>query len=236
MNLGGRIKKVREQLKLTQEELARRARLPGKQQTIQALETRDSKRSEYAAALCDALGVNLQWALTGQGPQWRKNGEVEPESGAKAFHPEDPAGDEEIRIAEETVKFSGGRGHLVSYEPATDREPATYRLSWFHKERINPARAKRFRVVGNSMEPLLYSGDSILVNLDETQVREGLVYVFRHGDELKVKKLFPKSDGSLILRSINREEYPDDVVPAEQVAEQVTIIGRVRDKSGRGGL
>lgn len=154
----------------------------------------------------------------------------------RAFHPEDPAGDEEVRIPEETVRFSGGAGHLVSYEISNDREPATYRISWFQKERINPSKAKRFRVVGDSMEPLLYPGDSILVNLEETTVREGQVYVFRHGDELKVKKLFPKSDGSLVLRSVNREEYPDDVVPPDVVAEQITIIGRVRDKSGRGGL
>jgi phage repressor protein C with HTH and peptisase S24 domain len=72
--------------------------------------------------------------------------------------------------------------------------------------------------------------------MEETTVREGLIYVFRHGNELKVKKLIPKADGSLVLRSINRDDYPDDTVPAEVVAEQITIIGRVRDKSGRGGL
>ncbi|MDR3414610.1 MAG: S24 family peptidase [Nevskia sp.] len=155
----------------------------------------------------------------------------------RGFHPDDPARDDEIRIPEDRVRFSGGNGqYAVSYEAISDSEPATYRLSWFQKERINPKKAKRFRVTGNSMEPLLFPGDSILVNLEETSVREGQVYVFRHGDQLKVKKLIPKADGSLVLRSINRDDYPDDTVPADQVADQITIIGRVRDKSGRGGL
>ena len=55
----------------------------------------------------------------------------------------------------------------------------------------------------------------------------------RRNDPLKS---IPRADGSLVLRSINRDEYPDDIIPADQVADQITIIGRVRDKSGRGGL
>jgi phage repressor protein C with HTH and peptisase S24 domain len=177
------------------------------------------------------LGVTTDWLIDGKGPKTAGDPAL-----IKAVHPEDPAGDEEVRIPESKVKFSAGHGHSISYEAEPDREPATFRLSYFQKERLNPAKCKRFRVVGRSMEPLLYPDDAILVNLEETQVREGFVYVFRHGDELKVKKLIPRSDGSLVLRSINRDEYPDDIVPATQVAEQITIIGRVRDKSGRGGL
>jgi phage repressor protein C with HTH and peptisase S24 domain len=149
--------------------------------------------------------------------------------------PGEPSGDEDIAIPEYRVHFSGGHG-AITYEAEPDSQPATFRASYFQRERLNPARCKRFRVVGRSMEPLLFPGDAILVNLEETQVREGLVYVFRHGDELKVKRLMPRSDGSLVLRSVNREEFPDDLVPAQQVAEQITIIGRVRDRSGRGGL
>jgi phage repressor protein C with HTH and peptisase S24 domain len=181
--------------------------------------------------IAEAYGISLDWLTYGRGPRLRGGREL-----VKAFHPEDPAAEEEVRIPESRVRFSGGHGHKPSYEAVDDSEPATYRLSWFQKERINPKKARRFRVTGNSMEPMLYPGDSILVNLEETTVREGLIYVFRHGDQLKVKKLIPRSDGSLVLRSINREEYPDDVVPAAAAAEQITIIGRVRDKSGRGGL
>jgi phage repressor protein C with HTH and peptisase S24 domain len=183
------------------------------------------------------LGITTDWLIHGTPP--KLPGTAEGKSGKAliaTFHPEDPANEGEVRIPESRVKFSGGHGHTVSYEAIDDSEPATYRLSWFQKERINPKKAKRFRVTGRSMEPMLFPGDSILVNLEETTVREGLIYVFRHGGELKVKKLIPKADGSLVLRSINREEYPDDVVPAKAVAEQITIIGRVRDKSGRGGL
>ena len=42
-------------------------------------------------------------------------------------------------------------------------------------------------------------------------------------------------DGTLILRSDN-PRYPDESVPPELVDEHITIIGRVRDRSGSGGL
>ena len=184
---------------------------------------------KHLPTLADKLGIPMDALFLDEG---FAAGEL-----IRTFHPEDPTGEEEVRVPESRVRFSGGPGHFVAaYEVDEDREPATYRLSWFQKERINPRRVKRFRVVGRSMEPMLFPDDSILVNLDETAVREGLVYVFRHGDEHKVKKLIPRADGSLVLRSINRDEYPDDIIPADQVADQITIIGRVRDKSGRGGL
>jgi transcriptional regulator with XRE-family HTH domain len=212
----------REAISLWETPDARRRTRPSAEQLARFARETGAPLEDYL--LNDRAPLNAVWLSAGEG------------GGIRPLGPEDQASDEEVRIPESRVKFSGGPGHLMSYEVADDREPAFYRRSWFQKERINPKKTMRFRVTGRSMEPLLYPDDSILVNLEETQVREGLVYVFRQGDELKVKKLIPKSDGSLVLRSINRDEYPDDVVPADQVAELITVIGRVRDKSGRGGL
>lgn len=130
--------------------------------------------------------------------------------------------------------FSGGAGRL-NYEIIEDDEPATYRLSWFQKYGLNPDRVRRFRVTGDSMEPLLFARDTILVNLDETQVVDGRLYAIRYGDQLRVKYLSRRLDGTLVLRSVN-PAYKDEEVPAELANEHITVIGRVRDRSGTGGL
>ena len=66
MNLGGRVKQERERLKLSQPQLA--AKVDNMtQQALGALESRDSKTSDKAPALADALGVSLRWLLTGEG-------------------------------------------------------------------------------------------------------------------------------------------------------------------------
>lgn len=155
-----------------------------------------------------------------------------------AIHPDDDLPDGMINVMEYRVSFSAGNGHTPNYELIEEREPATYRLSWFQRERINPNNVKRFKVTGDSMEPFLYSGDSVLVNLaenDPTRIVDGKVYAIRYGDELRVKRLHRRLDGTLTLRSEN-PAYKDEDVPPELAEEHITIIGRVRDKSGAGGL
>jgi transcriptional regulator with XRE-family HTH domain len=65
MNLGARIKEVRERLNISQPELSRKSGIS--QQALSNLEQRDSKTSEWAPHIADALGVSLRWLLTGSG-------------------------------------------------------------------------------------------------------------------------------------------------------------------------
>lgn len=149
--------------------------------------------------------------------------------------PSDELPDGVIAVPEWNVRFSAGNGHEATYEIVEDSEPAYYRRDWFIKERINPTRVRRFRVTGDSMQPFVYPGDHVLVNMAETEVVDGKVYALRYDSELRVKRLLRRLDGTLILRSDN-PEYGDEIVSPELVQEHITIIGRVRDRSGSGGL
>lgn len=152
-----------------------------------------------------------------------------------AIHPDDEEREDIIYVPESRIEFAAGNGRTATYELIEDQEPASYRLSWFHKHRINPHNVRRFRVSGDSMEPLLFARDTILVNLDETSIIDGKLYAIRYGDELRVKYLRRLLDGTLILRSVN-PLYDDERIPPELAQESISIIGRVRDRSGTGGL
>lgn len=152
----------------------------------------------------------------------------------RSYDPDDGVPDDVILVPESRIEFAGGDGK-INYELVEDEEPATYRRSWFQKYGINPDRARRFRVAGDSMEPLLFARDTILVNLDETQVIDGRLYALRYGDQLRVKYLIRRLDGTLVLRSVN-PAYKDEEIPTELANEHITVIGRVRDRSGTGGL
>lgn len=155
--------------------------------------------------------------------------------GVRTYHPDDEPDPDTVFIKESTIRFAAGNGHKVHIELVEDSEPATYRLSWFAKERMNPKRCGRFRIIGRSQEPFLFPGDTILVNFDETDIKNECVYALRYDDELRVKKI-RKNISGLTLISWNDREHPPEFVPADKVDEHITIIGRVRDKSGRGGL
>lgn len=156
-------------------------------------------------------------------------------AGIIALHPEDPLPEGVIAVPESRIEFSAGPGREPHYELLEDSENATYRLSWFQKERINPARVKRFRVKGDSQEDFLFHNDTVLVNLDETNIVDGKLYAIRYENDLRIKFLFRKLNGSLVLHSKN-SKYPDEEISPELANEHISIIGRVRDKSGKGGL
>lgn len=151
-----------------------------------------------------------------------------------AYDPDDGIPEDVVLVPESRIEFAGGDGR-INYELVEDQEAATYRRSWFQKYGINPDKVKRFRVTGDSMEPMLFARDTILVNLEETQVVDGRMYALRYGDQLRVKHVSRRLDGTLILRSVN-PAYRDEEIPAEMANEHITIIGRVRDRSGTGGL
>jgi phage repressor protein C with HTH and peptisase S24 domain len=87
--------------------------------------------------------------------------------------------------------------------------------------------AKCIRVVGNSMEPRLSDGDIVGINTDDRRIRDGKAYGVRHGDLLRVKFLIEQPDGGVIVRSMNRDEFQDELLTKQQKTEELTVLGRV---------
>lgn len=187
------------------------------------------------------LGVDPLWLETGNGvanlislTKVATPNDHQSTSRVTAIHPDDERQEDIVYVPESKIQFSAGSG-AVAYEIVEDEEPATYRLSWFQKYGINPERVRRFRVSGDSMVPMLYPKDTILVNTDETNIVDGKLYAIRYGDDLRVKYLSRRLDGTLILRSLN-PAYKDEEISPEMAQEHISVLGRVRDRSGTGGL
>ena len=139
-----------------------------------------------------------------------------------------------VAIPEYDIDFSCGNGQSL-FE---DREPVRYVYylrSWFVENKINPHRAVRARIKGDSMQPFLWEGDSALLNLDETHVIDGSVYAFSIDEDLFIKRLAMIPGVGLKVISDN-PTYDPLVLEAEKFSERLRIFGRGRDKSGRGGL
>lgn len=139
-----------------------------------------------------------------------------------------------VAVPEYDIDFSCGNGKSL-FE---DRDPVRYVYylrSWFVENKINPHRAVRARIKGDSMQPFLWEGDSALLNLDETHVIDGSVYAFSIDEDLFIKRLAMIPGVGLKVISDN-PTYDPLVLDAEKFSERLRIFGRVRDKSGRGGL
>jgi phage repressor protein C with HTH and peptisase S24 domain len=197
-----------------------------------------TKKIEGANAykVASFFAADPEWVQTGKGEPYKKI--IFLSTKVIDWHSDDKIPEGFIAIPKWKVSFSAGNGHTLSYEIIEEGQPAIYRNDWFQREHINPKTAKRFEVVGDSMEPFLFPGDTILVDTSDTDINrilDGRVYAIRYGDELRIKRLFRKLDGTIVLRSDN-SSYQDENVAPELVSEHIALIGRVRDRSGGGGL
>ncbi|WP_282270034.1 XRE family transcriptional regulator [Stenotrophomonas sp. PS02298] len=146
----------------------------------------------------------------------------------------------EVAVAEVDVVVSAGPGARVP-EFVQTQYRMTYQLSWFRSIGARPEDIVVMKVTGDSMERTLFHGDRIAVNTaDSRSILDGRVYVFTTGGvepDVKIKRLFKTSDGKLRVVSDNNDKvlYPDEILSGEDAAN-VHVIGRVVDRSGRGGL
>lgn len=149
--------------------------------------------------------------------------ETRPLSGGFAAF--DGAGDDEYRaIPRLPLDASAGPGSTGAQEILYD----AYRFSrrWLREMGLEGADLSAIRVEGDSMEPLLRSGDEIFVDRSKRS-GEG-VFVVRIGDALHVKQVRASAPDTIALISAN-EAY----APLELPREEVEVIGRVVWKGGR---
>jgi phage repressor protein C with HTH and peptisase S24 domain/DNA-binding XRE family transcriptional regulator len=253
--IGEILKEARKKLDMSQEDVAKRVREITRDKFSRAalsqIESGDTKKPtpHNLQAACDALGIDFRSALNGKlifvreaiegevvrsslpAPEKYEDQEIGSTESIIAYHPDDPLPEGFISISKSKVSFSAGNGYKITYELIEDGKPAIYRLDWFIDKKINPNNVKRFEVVGDSMEPYLFHGNTILVNLADQTIKDGEVYAIRYEDQLRVKILQKKLDGSLVLRSYN-EKYKEEEVPPDLVVDHISIIGRVIDRSG----
>lgn len=69
-------------------------------------------------------------------------------------------------------------------------------------------------------------GATIGIDRGTTNIIDGEIYAFDHDGMLRVKYLYRLPGGGLRIRSENDEEYPDEVLNADQMAT-VRILGWV---------
>jgi phage repressor protein C with HTH and peptisase S24 domain len=85
-----------------------------------------------------------------------------------------------------------------------------------------------FPATGDSMEPVIPDGTTVAVDTNNKRIVDGKLYAIGQTDggngQLKrIKQLYRKPGGKLIIRSYNNDSYPDE----EADIDDVEIIGRL---------
>lgn len=88
------------------------------------------------------------------------------------------------------------------------------------------------RINGNSMEPRLYDGDTIIVRQQEDVESGDIAVVLVNGDDATVKR-FIKHSGGIVLQALNPAYEPLFFSAAEIEELPVRVIGRVIEVRGK---
>ncbi|MEX1082067.1 MAG: S24 family peptidase [Halofilum sp. (in: g-proteobacteria)] len=167
------------------------------------------------AALAEAAGVNVQWLVFGDGEACSEHAAPYRRS----------AREEELELIPQLdVEASARTGQPVDL--TVDRSPLAFRRAWLRRRGLAPESTRLVAVRGDSMEPTLSEGDSILVDTAITGIRDDAIYVIRAGQELlQVKRLQRDYIGGVWIISDN-PAYEDMHLGPEK-AGQLEIVGRV---------
>lgn len=138
------------------------------------------------------------------------------------LHPDAP-GCELIMVPKVTARLSAGGG---SFEVETEVKGLyAFQAAWL-RAKGKPEDLVLMEVTGDSMEPEIRNGDTVLINQGQREVLAGKVYAVGIEDTVVVKQV-ERLPGKLVLRSTNPAHPQVEINMSGDLASTVRIIGRV---------
>lgn len=222
--LGTRLKQLRKEKKLTQQQLAEAIGV-SKTSVIYWEKDENTPKHESLKALAKNLSTNVEWLLTGKKIVSQSSQELQPLS---EWDETTPIDEDEIEIPFfQNFSFDCGSGSvgeaLKAQSQALRISKATLRDLGIEKENAVATGAS-----GDSMKPTIKDGDTIYLDLGRKTIKDGKIFAICHGGLFVAKRLYNLPMGGVRIVSDNTAEYPEVLLTAEERKEQeFEVIGWV---------
>lgn len=117
---------------------------------------------------------------------------------------------------------AGVSGYSVEYLN-DDGPPIVFRADWYKSKGYRPEKLLAVRVTGQSMIPRYTDGDIIVINTQNTEPKDGLIYMVSYEGELGLKRIV-REGGEWWLTSDNPDQRR---YPRKACNEHTKIVGKV---------
>jgi len=161
------------------------------------------------------FGVAANWILKGEGKKEESN-----ITKVVEWDAETPLDNDEVEIPfYKEVLVSCGSGSLAEM---VGNETRKLRLSkaTLRQYGVDASNAYALTAFGNSMSPVINNGATVYVDVGRTNIVDGKVYAINHGGLFKFKYLYRMPKGGVRIVSENKDEYPEEVLTAEEIMDQ----------------
>lgn len=177
--------------------------------------------------IAKAKGVSWVWLSTGEGNKYLKESaeaeEAENVNESTVTYKINDFLEEYALIDGFHTQVSAGHGAIWDNEQV--RRKLAFRAKWLRYRGLKPENLRVVFAKGDSMEPTIHSGDSILVDITATSLSDGSIFVVRIGDELFAKRVQLHIEGGVTIISDNKE-YKDQMIhPA--FLDKLAVVGKV---------
>lgn len=177
-------------------------------------------------AIARTAGVSLQWLATGEEP-WQENGSpsVAGESlGNKGVRKDYILGPQLEEFAHPAMRVIKSSKLLVDY--------LAVKSDWIERElTADPESVALMCPQGDAMDPTVRTGDLVLLDLSQNQVRDDGIYALQLNDELVLRRVQTLMDGTAVICSDN-PIYQKQEIPKNS-AVSLDVIGRMIWKGRR---
>jgi phage repressor protein C with HTH and peptisase S24 domain len=233
MTLRERLKTILSQENLKQKQLA--DALSVSAQTVNNWLSRNAISREAAQGISERFGYSLDWLLNGVGnpklestlKQHSAKSDIPPEKdwcGADTWDSITPLDSNEVEVPFlKDIEFACGNGRCV------DDDYNGYKLR-FSKATLRRIGASTdgstivcFPAKGNSLEPVIPDGAAVAIDTANKNIVDGKIYAIEQDGLKRLKCLYRRPNGKLLIRSYNRDEYEDEI--ADEAS--VIIIGKL---------
>lgn len=186
----------------------------------------DGKSNAFNAAnnarAAQFLNVSSDWLALGIGSMSRSAGEAI----VPAATNEPPEGYTRLEHLPYQPSMGTGRAHdgdlVVQHLDVLDS---------FIKQKVGSTSSSRIKLltgIGQSMVPAIQDHDIVFVDVEHRWIDVPGYYVIDVGGLLLLKKAMIQSDGTLIIKSENTVEFPDEErYDLAKAAESITVCGKV---------
>jgi phage repressor protein C with HTH and peptisase S24 domain len=175
--------------------------------SISQARKKDSIPANWLLELFRSHGLNPDWLMGGDGPQWLKPGDRM----ENAFSP----------VPKVRARLCAGAGSFEIGERV--EEYYSFQSAWLQSKGAKD-RMVLMDVFGNSMSPEIKDGDTVLIDQSQTGIYAGTIYAVGVEDTIMVKRI-EKHPRKLVLLSDNKEYAP--IFLSDDEMDRVRIIGKV---------
>lgn len=229
MEFGLRVKKLRQSLDLTQQELANKIGIG--QSTIGQIESGRNKsiKPEKLLQLANALNTTSEYLIYGNDEPINPKKAIEmPPAGSIAIQEEVDLSHTHLAIDFYDYKLSAGTG-TADWVPNRKESPLVFRENWFKAKRLNPSDLRAMYVRGDSMTPELNDWDTVIIDITDLEIIDGAIYACVYKEKLYIKRIQRSEDGILLISS-NMDYETMEV--NQDTADRFQLLGRMVWRGG----